>query len=130
MRHQVGPLYYLSGQFSKFVRPRHVRIETHSSSRDLLVTAYKSGSQLVIVAINEGQEDRSADMMVTEAAALFLFSLVRTTVQEFWKELEPDRDGYIDLLRGTPAQGVTMFRGGSVDSFGSLSGLAMKMNKP
>lgn len=84
----------------------------------------------MIVAINEGQEDRSADMMVTEAAALFLFSLVRTTVQEFWKELEPDRDGYIDLLRGTPAQGVTMFRGGSVDSFGSLSGLAMKMNKP
>lgn len=126
VRHHVGPLYYLTGQFSKFVRPGHIRVETHSSSQDLLVTAYKSGSQLVIVAINAGHEDRRVDVTVTDATAPLRFSAIRTTAREFWNELEPIATDTSTFYVALPAQSVTTFRGGSFDSAGFLSGADMK----
>lgn len=125
-QHHVGPLYYLTGQFSKFVRPGHVRVETHSSSQDLLVTAYKSGAQLVIVAINTGHEDCRVDVTVTDAAVPLRFSAIQTTAQKFWNELEPIATDTSVFHVALPAQSVTTFRGGSFDSARSFSGADMK----
>ena len=118
VQHHVGPLYYLIGQFSRFVRPGQVRIETQSSSQDLLVTAYKSGSQLVIVAVNAGHEDCRAEVTVTDAAAPRRFSAIRTSAREFWNELEPFATNTSTFSAALPAQSVTTFRG-SFDSAGS-----------
>lgn len=126
VQHHVGPLYYLTGQFSKFVRPGQVRVETHSSSQDLLVTAYKSGAQSVIVAINAGQEDRRVNVTVTDAVAPLHFSAIRTTVREFWSELEPIASDTSTFNVALPAQSVTTYRGGSIDSAGTLSGVGIK----
>lgn len=126
VQHHVGPLYYLTGQFSKFVRPGLVRVETHSSSQDLLVTAYKSGSQSVIVAINASHEDRRVNVTVTDAAGPLHFSAIRTTAREFWSELEPITSDTSTFNVALPAQSVTTYRGGSIDSADTLFGAGIK----
>lgn len=126
IQHHVGPLYYLTGHFSKFIRPGAIRIETHSSSHDLLVTSYKSGSQLVIVAINAGHEDRQVEMRVTDSAAPLLFSVIQTTTQQFWAELPSivtNRPTFNVVL---PAQSVTTFRSESSDSPNFRASVDMK----
>jgi glucuronoarabinoxylan endo-1,4-beta-xylanase len=51
---------YVMSHFSKFVRPGYTRINaTHQPASDVYVTAYKNGSDVVIVAINRNSSSRS-----------------------------------------------------------------------
>lgn len=48
--------FYTMGNYSKFVRPGYIAVETADASKDVLISAYKSedGKTVVIVAINKG----------------------------------------------------------------------------
>lgn len=48
--------FYTMGNYSKFVRPGYVAVQTADASKDVLISAYKSedGKTVVIVAINKG----------------------------------------------------------------------------
>jgi O-glycosyl hydrolase len=66
---------YVMSQFAKFVRPGYIRINaTENPSSGVYVTAYKEGSTLVIVAINQNSSSSSVT-----------FSLSGGTVDSFTK---------------------------------------------
>lgn len=51
---------YIMSHFSKFVRPGYIRVDaTYSPASGLYITAYKSGTTLVIVAINKSSSSRN-----------------------------------------------------------------------
>jgi glucuronoarabinoxylan endo-1,4-beta-xylanase len=51
---------YVMSQFAKFVRPGYVRVDaTASPQANVYVTAYTSGSNLVIVAVNQNSSSQS-----------------------------------------------------------------------
>jgi O-glycosyl hydrolase len=114
--HHAGPLYYLIGQFSRFVRPGYVRVSAQSTEASILVTAYQVEGRLVIVAINASGEDRRADITVDGMTMPAFVSATFTTSKQPWKELPvvpSSRSGFHTVLL---ADSVTTFRGASQSS--------------
>lgn len=57
---------YVLGQFAKFIRPGYVRVgATYNPSANVYVTAYKSSSNVVIVAINTGTSAASPQIAIS-----------------------------------------------------------------
>jgi O-glycosyl hydrolase len=51
-------LLWAFGNFSRFVRPQMQRIKIETDSKDLMVSAYKSVKELVVVIVNPAQNQR------------------------------------------------------------------------
>jgi O-glycosyl hydrolase len=61
---------YVMAQYSKFVRPGFLRISaTQPTNTDIAVTAYKSGSQLVVVALNRSTTAQTINLDVFNGCA-------------------------------------------------------------
>ena len=103
------PAYYLTGQYSRFVRPGYVRVDAHSRSPGIHVSAFKRPSEIVVVAINSTQVPRIVEFSVSGGAALQRVSSIRTSPTERWQELPaitPSGSRFGGLL---PAESVTTF---------------------
>lgn len=110
--YELTPAYYLTGQFSRFVRPGHVRVGVSSADRDILVTAYKGPQDLVIVAINAARNQKQARF--TLAGSLVPTSLVpvQTSRTKKWETLGaiPTKESSFGMP--LPAESVTTLIGG------------------
>ena len=87
--HRLTSKYYVTGQYSRFVRPGHRRIAAQSTDHAILVTAFSGKSDLVAVLINTSVGYR--DVAVTQAAAKasIEWRAVRTSASENWLDLGP-----------------------------------------
>lgn len=80
--------YYVTGQFSRFVRPGAVRIAASSPDPDIKVSAYLEGAKVVVVAINSGPRDRAVRFELgTVASCVTSGAAVRTSATENWVTL-------------------------------------------
>jgi O-glycosyl hydrolase len=76
--------YYVMGQYSRFIKPGSVRVAAHSNDGVLKVTAFKDGSRLVIVVVNNAKS-RTANFEVSGANAFRSLRVIRTTLgAESW----------------------------------------------
>ena len=109
--YKLSPTYYLTGQFSRFVRPGHVRVEASSADRDILVTAYKGSRDLVVVVINAGHDRKQVSFTLTGGPMPRSLLPVRTSRTEKWKRLAPVMPQYSSFTISLPAASVTTFVG-------------------
>ena len=59
---------YIMGQFSKFIRPGSQRLTTPDNlGNNIYISAYKNGTQLIIVAINTGASPITQPFTITGA---------------------------------------------------------------
>lgn len=108
--YRLTPAYYLTGQFSRFVRPGYVRIEARSSDDAVLVTAFRGSRDLVIVLINTGRT-RRATVGFTGVALPASFVPVRTSGVQNWQQLPPVQLQGSEVSIELPSQSVTTLRG-------------------
>lgn len=103
--------YYVTGHFSRFVRPGYVRVDARSEDPDVLVTAYTGPEDLVIVAINPGRDPKLATFKVAAGPVSAALAGVVTTRTEPWKALPPipAQDGSFSVV--LPPESLTTLGG-------------------
>lgn len=87
--HAPTPNYYLMGQFSRFVRPGHVRVGAQSKVDGVLVTAYRGPRDIVVVAINAAQVEKDVRVSFTAGPMVGSFAAMRTSPTERWQVIDP-----------------------------------------
>ena len=103
---------YVMAHFSRFIRPGYVRVHTNTRPRAALsrvsATAYKEGSRLVVVAINERASDAEVVFTMEGGSAGRFESYVTDATREVEKldDVEVDGDSFTVTL---DARSVTTF---------------------
>jgi O-glycosyl hydrolase len=107
----LTPAYYVTGHFSRFVRPGHVRVGARSEDPGVLVSGYRGGSDLVIVVINPGQDQKQVSLRFSGGPVPDSLSPVVTSRTERWKAMPPvpvQEGGFNVVL---PPQSITTLIG-------------------
>jgi glucuronoarabinoxylan endo-1,4-beta-xylanase len=81
------PIYWITGQYSRFVRPGYVRVGATSSSDGVLVSAYTGGKRAVVVVSNPTESALVAQLVVTGGKLTGLARSVQSSATEHWKNL-------------------------------------------
>jgi glucuronoarabinoxylan endo-1,4-beta-xylanase len=103
------PLYWLTGQYSRYVRPGYVRVSATPSSAEVLMSAYKGPKRAIIVATNPTGSAQTVQIMVRGGKLKGPVRPVRSSASEQWKSLAPiaPRGGAFSAT--LPPQSVTTF---------------------
>ena len=78
----INKQYYVTGQYSKFVKPGSQRIEAISSNNDVRVTAYKDGANVAIVVLNNHSNPQPVDFSLNGLSNITTLKTVRTSLTE------------------------------------------------
>jgi glucuronoarabinoxylan endo-1,4-beta-xylanase len=80
--------YYVTGQYSKYVRPGAVRIASSSADPDVKVAAFLDGAKVIVVATNVGSRDHLMRVELgSSAPCARKVDAVRTSETESWLAL-------------------------------------------
>jgi glucuronoarabinoxylan endo-1,4-beta-xylanase len=101
------PIYWITGQYSRFVRPGYVRVGATSSSDQVLVSAYKSGTHVVIVVSNPSVSSHVARLGVTGGTLTGTVRQVQSSSTEHWSSLGPLRVRSGSFTASLPPQSIT-----------------------
>ena len=87
--------YYVTGQFSRFVRPGARRVGVTDAGSGVKLTAYREGRRVVLVAVNDGEAERTTTLRLSAEPGIRQLAAVRTSATEDWASLPPvtARDG-------------------------------------
>lgn len=109
--HALAPAHYVTGHFSRFVRPGHVGAGARSEDPRVLVSAYRGGNDVVIVVINLGQDQKKVSLRSSGGPAPDSLSPIVTSRTERWKAMPPvpvQEGGFSVVL---PPQSITTLIG-------------------
>ena len=73
------PVYYFTGQYSKFVRPGFRRVAASSSDSSVLVSGYRGGKRAVAVVVNTASDRRALELRFTGGRVAKKVAVVQTT---------------------------------------------------
>src|SRR5262249_21274532 len=100
--------YFVTGQFSRFVRPGSRRIEATSSHQSVRASAYIDGARLTVVAVNTSGKDVSILLKIAphwpDGSTLIV---TRTSAHEDGTELAPARVYGAKVTVTLPAASIT-----------------------
>jgi glucuronoarabinoxylan endo-1,4-beta-xylanase len=97
-------------QFSRWVRPGFVRVNaTYNPNTGVYVSAYKSGTKVVIVAVNNGANSVNQTFSVTGGAAPATFNRYRTSAGEDLATLSAISVSGGSFTTSLPSQSITSF---------------------
>jgi len=107
----LTPAYYVTGHFSRFVRPGYVRVDVRSGDPHVLVSAYTGAGSLVIVVINSGRDFKPVSFRLATGSASGSLSAVVTTRAEPWRAMPPipEADGTFSVM--VPPESLTTLVG-------------------
>lgn len=101
--------YYVTGQYSRYVRPGFQRIEAASSNADVRVTAYVDDINIAIVVINNHGSPQTVDFSVNGMNSLSTLRAVRTSLTENWADLPEIALDNGDFTTTLNANSITTF---------------------
>lgn len=103
------PIYWLTGQYARYVRPGDVRVGTRSTSSRVLVSAYRAPGKAVVVATNPHAAPETLRVEVEGGAFRGVARPVRSSATETWRALPSVaiRDG--GFVATLPPASVTTF---------------------
>lgn len=81
------PIYWVTGQWSRYVRPGYRRVDARGSTESLRVSAYTGQGRVVVVAINSDGGPQTLRLRLTGARVRGPVSGVRTSASEQWRPL-------------------------------------------
>ncbi len=84
------PTYWITGQYSRFVRPGYVRVGAKvTSAEGVLVSAYTGSKRVIVVATNPGSATRRLRVAVAGGVLRGAVKPVRSSATEQWRTLGP-----------------------------------------
>lgn len=114
--------YYVTGQYSRFIRPGANRIGSVSNNPDIKVSAYSDGTRLTIVAFNRktsGNEPLNISLAGLPAVASL--AAVRTSGSENWADLPEVTSDGTSFQAILPHRSVTTFTADLAPAAASIS---------
>lgn len=106
--HSFTPIYWLTGHYSRFVRPGFVRVAATSSSSSVLTSAYRGPRRAIVVATNP--TDTPQPIRVTIKGELKgVVQSVRSSATEQWRSLAPITPRRNSFGASLPPKSVTTF---------------------
>lgn len=103
------PIYWMTGQFSRFVRPGYRRISATPTGGPVLVSAYRGAGKAVVVVINTNDRTETARIRFDRGRIRGPVVVVRSSERERWRKLPaitPRAAGFATKL---PPLSVTTF---------------------
>lgn len=107
--HAPTDAYHVMRQFSRFVRVGDKRVAAVSSSDQVLVTAFKNGRRLVIVAVNRGASRETVRFALRGGSLVGSTVRVRTAARERSRTLPSIRPRGVSFSQSLPPSSVTTF---------------------
>jgi len=101
------PVYWITGQWSRFVRPGDLRVATRSTNDAILANGFTGRGLVTVVLVNRGQAAQSVAMSLVRGRSADTARVVRSSATERWRALPavPVRRGRLTLT--LPPQSVT-----------------------
>ena len=107
--HSFTPIYWLTGHYSRYVRPGYARVATTPSSGSVLVSAYKGPGRAIVVATNPLNRPESVRISVRGGSIRGLVQPVRSSAGEQWRSLPPVRPVGGSFTAALPPQSIVTF---------------------
>lgn len=101
-------IYYVVGQFSKFIKQGAKRVKSLSSNSSVQVTAYINGTTTTIVMLNNSGNSQTAKFNLSGLNVTRL-NAVRTSATENWSTLSPVSISGTGFTTTLPANSITTF---------------------
>jgi O-glycosyl hydrolase len=103
------PIYWITGQYSRYVRPGFVRVGTTPTSDVVLTSAYKGPRRAIVVATNPDRGARTIRITVKGGRLKGVVRPVRSSSSEQWRNLAPITPRNGSFTATLPPQSVTTF---------------------
>ena len=103
------PVYWLTGQWSRWVRPGYRRVAVTSESDPVLTSAFTGSRRAVIVSVNRGDSETAVRYSVLGSRLGTTITSTRTSDRERWRTLPPIRSRGSRFTATLPARSVTTF---------------------
>ena len=81
------PVYWLTGQWSRFVRPGYRRVSTSGDAPPVPTTAFVGPRRLIVVALNPAESMQTASFTVKGGRVRGALRAYRTSATERWRSL-------------------------------------------
>jgi O-glycosyl hydrolase len=102
-------IYWITGQYSRFVRPGYVRVAASSSSKDVLVSAYMGPKRAIVVVTNTSSATQTLRTAVVGGQLKGAIQPVQSSESEHWKNLAQVRPKKGVFTATLPPQSITTF---------------------
>ena len=89
--HSPTSLYWLTGHYSRYVRPGYARVAATPASGSVLVSAYKGPKRVIVVASNPLDRTESVRISIKGGSVGNSIAAVRSSETEQWRNLSPVR---------------------------------------
>jgi O-glycosyl hydrolase len=105
----LTPVYWITGQYSRFVKPGYHRVEATPETGSVLASAYRGRRRVVIVALNPGGSTQTAQFSVTGGRFRGPVAAVRSSESETWHTLPSIPLKGRQFTAVLPPQSITTF---------------------
>jgi O-glycosyl hydrolase len=103
------PIYWITGQYSRYVRPGYLRVAATGSSDDVLMSAYKGPDRAIVIATNRGNATQTVRVAVRGGTIKGVVRPVRSSATEHWKTLQSIKPRQGSFSSTLPPHSVTTF---------------------
>ncbi len=103
------PAYWLTGQYSRYVRPGSVRVAATPAAGRVLTSAYKDKKRVIVVATNPGHAPEKIEIAIRNGKLKGAVRPVRSSATEKWRSLAPLAVRGGSFTASLPPQSVTTF---------------------
>jgi glucuronoarabinoxylan endo-1,4-beta-xylanase len=103
------PPYWVTGQYSRYVRPGYMRVAATPASGRVLVSAYRGPRRAVVVATNPSGRTETLTVRVTGGKLKGAVRPVRSSPTEQWRSLAPIQPRNGLFTASLPPESVTTF---------------------
>ena len=103
------PAYWLTGQYSRYVRPGSVRVAATPAAGRVLTSAYKDKKRVIVVATNPGHAPEKIEIAIRNGKLKGAVRPVRSSATEKWRSLTPLAVRGGSFTASLPPQSVTTF---------------------
>src|SRR5581483_10347905 len=104
-----SPLYWVTGQYSRFIRPGDVRVSNSPSNGAVLTSAFTGRGQVTVVAVNPGGNHETLRVRVQGGKVGTRAQVVRSSATENWKSLPTVRVRSGSFSTVIPPQSIVTF---------------------
>jgi O-glycosyl hydrolase len=106
---ELTPVYWITGQYSRFVRPGYRRVQSSPEQGSVETTAFTGAGRVVVVCVNPSGSPQAVRLLIHGGRIARTASAVRSSPTEHWRTLPivPVRNGAFAVT--LQAESVTTF---------------------
>ena len=105
----LTPVYWLTGQWSRYVRPGYRRVVATPAASGILTSAFTGAGKVVVVSVNTGSEDTTVRYTLRGKRVASKVAVVRTSAGDRWRALPATRTKGSRFTFRLPPRSVTTF---------------------